>query len=744
MIDEENKSKNRMLIYIVVGVIVFLVLILLIPSCTKKKPDTSMPSCKLVYAREPDSDGVYTKPIEITVEATASNNATVIEKNVGIQENGRRNKEKYTVSKDGETTIIGYVEDSRGKTATCKDTITVRIAVPTCTLEVTEGEPGQNDWYTSSVKVGFAEATSNGSQQITKKSLSISKAKSENTTDSSEETIEIEKTGEYVVTGSIEDSDGNTGTCTLNVNVDLDKPTCTLKKTKEEVVSNKNINVVVEYDIVTDEGSDIDVKGIGLEEDYETEEFKINKRGIFNVNGYVKDKAGNTNTCTLKVDTKSTTEPLSLPTCELMVDGTKNYDDGYCGNVAVKFKTKTSTNGATIVDFGIGTMEDLEKYNTDGTLFLNKVDNIEIVDDTQEVPINYVGMVIDSNDEIETCSLSTKVVPKCEDPTPSCALYQISGVVSGSGIVEAVVGFDESKTYAKGTNKLVKFGLDTAPTNDLNEAREIKLDKPGFYNIYGVVEDNKGNIGKCGPYSVTIIEKSSGSPSNKLLASLVKPGDFVNYNAGKWSGTNAIPSSQGKFGGYASGTTKDTGVVCTNKALIPKNGWVVLSNENGVVKITTSGIPECYYHATENSASNSIRLINGEASKFYNSTYATSASIMNSTDVNSIITRMNGSSNSNDRVVFQNLLLAGDYYYLPESGNSNKTLLSVKYTIGNSMFVDRAGWAQGIRPVVTLKNTVRTTGKKNGVYQLTTASKGIEIDTEKSLYELIEDIVREF
>ena len=150
MDDGESKSLNIMpIVGLIAILLILIVLIFLIKGCTNnknKENSASEPSCTLVYSRETDKGNVYTSPVEVSIEAKASNNATIVEKNVGVVENGRRNRETYTVSTSGDITLIGYVEDSNGKTATCTDTIEVQIPVPTYTLEITEGDEGDNDW----------------------------------------------------------------------------------------------------------------------------------------------------------------------------------------------------------------------------------------------------------------------------------------------------------------------------------------------------------------------------------------------------------------------------------------------------------------------------------------------------------------------------------------------------------------------------------------------------------------------
>ena len=714
MFDEENEKRNKTLVYIVLGIIGLIVLIVLLSSLGNKKNKTeeSNPTCLIKFARQADRGNVYTRPVEVLIEATPSNGNTIVNKNVGMIENSGKNSEKYTITTNGEVVVKGYAKDSSGKVAKCEEKVLLDMPMPTCTLKIV-GSNTNKEWYNEKIEVAFDEVKSNNDEPIASQELVVSLVKGSSKTIKEGNAI-LETNGEYVIKGTVTNSDGNVGTCSLEAKLDTEPPVCTLKKIKEELSDSRKINVLVGFDTLTDDYSEIDSKGIGLEENYTTVDYTVNKRGIFTVNGYVKDKAGNTGTCSITVDTKSKTQPLSTPSCELTVEGIKSYNSSeFCSNATVKFSSKTSTNDAKIVEVGIGTVADYENYNKTGTMFLNGKESLVVTTKEAGSQTSFVGMVLDSNGEIATCSVKTKVIEKCEDQVPVCSLYQMHSVTNGGKTSESTIGFDISGTYAKGNNRIVKYGLNTSDSNNLNGKTEIALTKEGNYSIYGVVEDSSGNIGKCGPLNVVIAGNRYSS-----LASVAKPGDIINYDAGKWNETVAIPTTQGKTGGYTSGNSKGTGVSCTNPRNAKKDGWIVLSNNNGVVTITTKGTPECYYHGIGNNASTSVDIINGEASKFLNSKYATSATIMSYNEAKSILDKANSSS-GNEEEKYKNMLITGDYYYLATKGNSSYTIKSVRQAFSDlDEITDRAGYAQGIRPIVTLKSEVVVTGTANNGYNI--------------------------
>ena len=139
--------------------------------------------------------------------------------------------------------------------------------------------------------------------------------------------------------------------------------------------------------------------------------------------------------------------------------------------------------------------------------------------------------------------------------------------------------------------------------------------------------------------------------------------------------TTAIPTGNYKFGGYTAGNSKSNGVSCgTTKT---NNGWVVISNSGGTVRITTVGNPECF-HIPYSTSNNSLApgYLNSEASNNYvNSTFAVSAMNMDYETANSIRT-LKYTDGSDNYVIF-----TGEYYFLSTVGSNGNTLKGIKDTL---------------------------------------------------------------
>ena len=154
----------------------------------------------------------------------------------------------------------------------------------------------------------------------------------------------------------------------------------------------------------------------------------------------------------------------------------KVNNNWYRSNVVIRFKSKGSTNGATISSFGIGTSE---TYNNQTTYTLTK-------DGTYVIK----GYVKDSNGYTATCSINVK-----RDATkPNCALSVKSGTKADDGTYTSniTIGF---KSKADATSGMNSFGIGKSTTYANNTIYTITT--TGDHTVYGYVKDNAGNTNIC-------------------------------------------------------------------------------------------------------------------------------------------------------------------------------------------------------------------------------------------------------
>ena len=278
------------------------------------------------------------------------------------------------------------------ETSLCEKQIKKETASnPTCILEVTKGELGVYDWYRSNVEVTLKEKNAKSGLKI--KEFGIGLKKDYN----SKDTYLIKKDGTYKIYGYIKDTNNKEGTCSITINKDAKKPTCELSVIKGSK-NNKGLyygDVEVGFKSKKDELSGLDIYGISDTKEAlfnEEDKVSVDTNGKTTIYGHVKDKAGNTNTCSITINktnsssnnnktlvnnsnnttnntniinksTKSINKEKGL-SCDLTVhSGIKNKNNIYVSDVVIKFKNIT-TNGTSVTGYGIGKNTTYSKNST--------------------------------------------------------------------------------------------------------------------------------------------------------------------------------------------------------------------------------------------------------------------------------------------------------------------------------------------------------------------------------------------
>ena len=572
-----------------------------------------------------------------------------------------------------------------------------------CELEVKSGNLGEDNIYTSSVEIGFKSITAVSKDiKITKNTVG--------TTDNArnKDTYTINKKGNFKVYGYIEDEQGNQGTCSIEVNVNPTVPTCELEITKgtvgsdgwykSDVVvgfkskdSNSTSTTIAKYYIEVDK-TELDTGNV-VKSDPPTnniDTYTVKDNQITNLTGYVIDSSGNEGTCSITVKKDS-----EKPTCTLKVlSGTKNSEGLYTTNVLVGFAS-VSDKTSDIASQGVGTSKNYtqkdytvtangktvvygyvkDKAGNEGTC------NITIERPTPTAPVNPTPPV--------------DPTPTEKESIPTCELTVVGTKKDSKYIGTTKVQIKYSTTNGAA---VTGYGINTT-ANSYNSKTEYTISKDGTYTIWGSVKDSYGHTGNC---KTTI----SVQMEDYTLAKKVQVGDTIAYDAGSWNVTMSIPTVNGNFGGYSAGTSKNSSVKCQSNDTSSASGWQVISISDGKVTIVHKGMPECYYHDVINTT-NAINAMNNKAKDYMNQ-YAESARALNYNDITA-----NGS--------IKNI---GSTYYLATATDST-TLKTIMYS---GRETGRSSWAHGIRPVITLKANVETTGKNsNGAWVLTfNNTKGLD------------------
>ena len=391
---------------------------------------------------------------------------------------------------------------------------------PSCSLAIISGTKGENGWYHSDVKVGF-KSKSGGSYKLTAFGLGTSTTYAGNTS------FVVNKDGTTTVYGYVKNANGKTATCSIVVKKDTVRPNCVMSVLSGTRGSDGSYtsNVVVGLTSKTDATSG--VKSFGVTESNQqtfnnNTQLTITSNGTHKVYGYVKDASGNVNSCSITVKKSGGVTPSSTPSCSLNVaTGTMGNNGWYTSNVIIGFATKTTTGGAKITGFGLGTSEN---YNNNTTYTVNKDGSITVY-----------GYVKDSYGNKAVCSKTVK-----RDATkPSCVLKVANGTYNSSGYYtsDITIGFSSKSDATSGMNA---FGIGKSTTYSGNTT--FKITTAGKHTVYGYVKDNAGNTNTC---SITV-EKQ-----NKIEYQYKKD-IAAQYSAwSAWATYTYSTSNPPKFGSYA-------------------------------------------------------------------------------------------------------------------------------------------------------------------------------------------------
>lgn len=480
------------------------------------------------------------------------------------------------------TTENGVCEkenDTPTSTKPTSTTTTTTVAGPSCVLEIASGDAGSNGWYVGNVKVRFKEKkTTTSGAKITNYGISTSSTVTYN----SNTALTVSKDGTTKVYGYVKDSNGKTAVCTITVKKDTVDPNCSLTILSGTKDSSGNYvgTVKVGFASKTDATSGVQAHGMDVTSsaNYNSKTtYSVSKVGTTKVYGYVKDKAGHTKICSTSVTIKEAEKTVSTPSCELQVSsGTLGNNNWYTSNVVISFKSKSSTNGAKIASYGIGTSE---TYNGSSSYTLAK-------DGTHVIK----GYVKDSNGYTATCSITVK-----RDATkPSCSLSVTSGTVASDGTYTSniTLGF---KSKSDATSGMDSYGIGKSTTYGNNTSYTITT--AGTHTVYGYVKDKAGNTNVC---SIKVTKKpvtyeyqyskeiaatySSWSSWTTKDYTCSTPPSFTNtstYQAEDLGSSTQISGYTYKVGSSITATqVKETGTVSEKSC----SGWTYYRNSTSTTK----------------------------------------------------------------------------------------------------------------------------------------------------------------
>ncbi len=464
---------------------------------TKPSTNISAPTCSLaVESGKLGNNGFYTSDVVVKFKSkTAGSNATLTGYGLGTSTNYNK-ATTYKVTKNGTTTVYGYVKNSNGKTARCSITIKKNdekvdvkpeIKAPTCSLQVVSGTKVDNNTYKSNIVIGFKSAVANTEgSRISGYGLGTSTNYNGNTS------YTVNADGTTTVYGYVKDSNGTVGSCSITVKKitetvkpEIKAPTCSLQVVSGTKVDNNTYksNIVIGFKsaVANTEGSRISGYGLGTSTNYNgNTSYTVNADGTTTVYGYVKDSNGTVGSCsiTVKKITETVKPEIYAPVCTLRVfSGTKGDNDWYRSPVVVKFASMyPRTQGANIASYSLGTSVN---YNNNESYTVN-------ADGTTTI----YGYVKDTNGTVGSCSITIK-----KDATaPTCTLGVGKGTLATDGkyISDVLMGF---KTRNDATSGVASYGLGFS--KNYNNVGTYTLTGVGTHSLNGYVKDKAGNETIC-------------------------------------------------------------------------------------------------------------------------------------------------------------------------------------------------------------------------------------------------------
>lgn len=447
------------------------------------------------------------------------------------------------------------------------------VTGPSCTLMVSSGKLGENGWYIGDVTVKFKSKTTTSGSKITNYGIGLS------SNYDGKDTYKITKDGVTKVYGYVKDSKGKTAVCSIEIKKDTVKPSCALAVLSGSTNANGSYttNVVVGFKNKTDATSG--VKSYGVTNNSKAtyngvDKYTISNNGTTKVFGYVKDAAGHTNACDITVN-RNAVSKTSVPSCSLQVtSGTAGNNSWYTSDVVVGFKSKASTNGASITSYGIGTSA---TYSNNASYTINKDGNYTIN-----------GYVKDSNGNTATCS----IVIKRDATKPSCSLAVLSGTKNNSGnyTSDVVVGF---KTKTDAMSGLGNYGMGSSV--EYNKKDKLTLTVNGTYTFKGFVKDNAGNTNVCN-LTVTKVAKAYEYEYKKEI-------EAVYSNWSSWTDKKVSKQSELPSWGLSSDGLTETKYLGKTSDWQYAIGDAIFANQ--LVETTSVSIKTCagydYYRSTSSS-----------------------------------------------------------------------------------------------------------------------------------------------
>ena len=252
-----------------------------------------------------------------------------------------------------------------------------------------DGTMGENNWYRSNVNVSLTK--DDVTSGVIGYGVSTSKTADYNNKSS---VIQTSDTAGVTYYGYVKDGAGHTSKCEVSIKKDTVKPTCTINDTGNKGENNWYIGDVSLNMSTKDSLSDVATYGMDIRDNVT---YNKNNKMSLTVDtenqtyyGYVKDNAGNTNTC-MKSVKRDTVNPI----CTLELDGTIGNENWYKSDVNISLIKDDVTSG--VIGYGVSTSKTAD-YNNKSS----------VIQTSDTAGVTYYGYVKDGAGHTSKCEKKFK------------------------------------------------------------------------------------------------------------------------------------------------------------------------------------------------------------------------------------------------------------------------------------------------------------------------------------------------
>lgn len=272
---------------------------------------------------------------------------------------------------------------------------------PTCSISLA-GTKGSNDWYKSNVTVTLSRSdTTSGVNDYGLATTTSTYNKKYSATQGD--------TSSITYYGVVKDKAGNVTTCSKKFKVDKTKPTCSLKVSSGTKGSNSWYTSDVTVSLTKSGATSYGMATSNSATYNSTTSLKrTSDTSGLTYYGFVKDDAGNTNTCSLTVKVDKTNPPCTLE----VKSGTKGDNGWYTSELTFGFKSLSG-----VSSYGIA--------KSNSPVYSNNYKEYTIKSDMNKV---YYGFTKAASGRVSSCSIRIK-----KDATPPTGTISLSNGTYAKG-----------------------------------------------------------------------------------------------------------------------------------------------------------------------------------------------------------------------------------------------------------------------------------------------------------------------